>query len=376
MAKTKGEKLAERLTTPIPREKPVPPESLLSTGCTLLNLALSGTPNGGVPKGTYAYIVGDSGSSKTWFTFCMFAEAALNPHFKNYRFVFDNAENGALMDVARYFGPGVVPRLVPPKGTPKSPEHSSTAQEFFWNLELNCRKGPCIYVLDSMDALTDDSDDEKFEAELKRHTTGTGEVPGSMGMAKAKTNSRNINREVRSLRQSGSILVVISQTRDKVNARFPTKTRGGGHALKFYSHLEIWTSVREPLTTRFGGKERMVGDIIGIEVSKNRLCGWEGKIEVPFIKGIGIDDMGGLVDFMLDERSTSGWTKERGKKDEDGASGDPVFTAPEFKFTGRKESFIKHIQDNGDEFDLQRRAAEVWQIIVQGSLPVRKMKYT
>ena len=371
-----SEEIERRLGTPTPRVPPVPPSDLLSTGCTLLNMAFSGRPDGGVPKGTYLYIVGDSGAMKTWMTFCLFAEAARNPEFAKYAFVHDNAENGALMDVAGYFGPGVVPRLRSPR---KGAAGSSTVQEFYLNVEANVRRGPCIYVLDSMDALQDDADEEKFEAEFRRYQTGKGEVPGSMGMAKARTNSKHIARIAnKTLRTNGSILVVVSQTRSKVGSHIPgLRTRAGGDALRFYAHLEVWTKVKGVVTRHHNRKDREVGSYIQADVQKNRLCGWEGKVPlITFLKGYGVDDLGSCVDYLLDERYWRKIKKKDADSDDEGEEATGAFAAPEFDFEGKKESLIKKIQDDGDEAVLHNLTARVWREIEAGARPVRRPRYT
>lgn len=374
------EDVAARLTSQSPRLPAIPAADFLSTGCTLLNMAFSGTPTGGIPKGNYLYLVGDSGAGKTWFTFNLFAEAARNPHFRDYRFVFDNAENGALMDVTRYFGTGVAERLEPPAfGESETAVHSSTVQEFYFHLEASVRQGPCIYVLDSMDALNDEADEDKFEAELRKYETGKGQVPGSMGMAKAKTNSKNINRVAQTLRSNGSILAIISQTRDRVGGSVPgLKTRGGGHALKFYAHLEAWLKVKGVLKRTYLRKEREYGALIEVDVQKNRVCGWEGKVPlISFLKGYGVDDLGSSIDYLLDERH---WDKAKGKKepdeDDDGEAGkNPALVAPEFEFEGRKEALIKHIQTESLEWELGKLVEKVWTEIRDGATPERQFRY-
>lgn len=383
--------IADELSTPVARVPHIPKEDFLSTGCTLMDLAFSGRVGCGVPVGSYLYFVGDSSSGKTWMAFCLFAEATRNEHFANHRFIFDNAENGALMDTERYFGRGVVDRLEPPKTDKKGgPVYSETVQEFYLHLERTCKAGPCIYVLDSMDALNDAADEDKFQAEVTKYETGKGQVPGSMGMAKAKTNSKNINRVVQALRPHGSILVVISQTRDKVGGMFPgQKTRSGGKALKFFAHLEAWTSVRAPITRRYKGKEREVGATIKVDVQKNRVSGWEGKFEVEFLKGFGVDDLGSCVEYLLEEKH---WKKPPKEKDQkpgkkakpDKAPSDEgddkedkgVFAAPEFDFVGTKEELIARIQAESDEWELQRITAEVWRDIVTNAAPERKPRYS
>src|SRR5579863_1467196 len=143
------EALADMLSTPVPRVEFIPDSSMLSADCTLLNLAFSGRPNVGIPKGNYVCVIGGSGSTKTWQTFTWFASAVRNPEFKKYRLVFDNAENGALWDTAKFFGQELCDRLQPPY---KGVVGSETIEQFYYHLAINCDKGPCIYVLDSMDA--------------------------------------------------------------------------------------------------------------------------------------------------------------------------------------------------------------------------------
>lgn len=358
--KTAGDLVAERLSRTTPRVRPPAPEDMLSTGCTLLNLAVAGNPTAAIPKGTFLYVVGDSGTMKTWMAFCLFAEAARNPHFAKHRFVFDNAENGALMDVEKFFGPAVLDRLEPPH---RDRAGSRTVQEFYYHVELAVRRGPCIYVLDSMDAPRDEADGDKFDAEVRRYETGKGEVPGSMGMAKARTNSRNIAHVVNTtLRSNGSILVAVSQTRDKPNAPFPMKTRGGGHALKFYAHVELWTKIVRPLNKTVLGVERHVGDVIRIDVRKNRVSGWEDSVDVRFAKRFGVDDTGTLVQYLFEEGVWDGDAKTGGD-------------ASHFGVSGSVDKVAQAVEDSGRESELVGLAAGRWADVLAASAPARKPRY-
>lgn len=344
-----------------PRPKP---EDLLSTGCTVLNQALSGSPHGGIPKAGYWHVVGESGSSKTWFTFCLFAEAARNPHFRDYRFVYDNAENGALMDVEKFFGPAVLPRLRPPR---TGQYGSALVQEFYYHVELNVRRGPCIYVLDSMDALQDLAEEDNFEAELKYYDTGKGKdaIKGSMGMGKAKANSRNIARIAnQTLRENGSILVVISQTRDKLGGTVPgLKTHSGGHNLKFYAHVQTWTKLKGDLKRTYKGKDREYGALIGVDVTKNRVSGWHGKVPlITFLSQYGVDDVGTDLNYLVDEGYWEGDNSH--------------VVAPEFSFEGTREALIRKIQDEGSEAQLTGLVEKCWNEITTAVTPKRKPRYS
>lgn len=345
--------MKKRTLTPV-----IPPENYLSTGITLVNLALSGRHDGGVAKGTYVYFVGDSSSAKTWMCMNLMAEATLNSQFKDYQLVFDNAENGALMNIERYFGSRLAQRMSSPQGG-----NSETTEEFYYHLDDALKQGPCLYILDSMDSLDTKDDLEKYEQVKEAHRTGM-EVSGSFGMAQAKINSRNIKRFVSRLRATGSILFVISQTRDKINSPFPMKTRAGGKALKFYSHIEIWTSVKGDIKKTVRGKQRAIGSTILVDVQKNRLTGWDAyKVEVPFFRSFGLDDIGASVDYLVGEGH---W-----KKPDKG----PII-APEFDVKGNREDIIKIIQSEGGEEDLAKLVQTVWQDIEKSCAVERINRYT
>ena len=357
------DKAKARLTADAPRVPPIPPEDFVSSGLTVLNLAASGHPDRFVAKGHYLYLVGDSSSGKSWLSFQIFAEAARNRAFNKHRLVFDNAENGALMDVPRYFGQSVQDRLEPPRGDAGDPSYSSTIQEMFFNLDAALDAGPCVYVTDSVDALNADEDEEKFEEEKEAFEKGK-DAGGSYGMAKPKYISRNINRVVKRLRDTGSILVLISQTRDKVGGTIPgLKTRAGGRALKFYAHLEVWSSVRGPLKRTAAGKEREVGSQIQLDIQKNRISGWEGKIPLlPFFRQNGFDELGACVNFLVDEGY---WKETKGK-----------ITAPEFDFEGRAETLISKVQAEDRDRELQLLVAKVWKDIETACAVNRRPRYS
>jgi len=139
-------------------------KDFLSTGSTLLNLACTNNPRGGFIKGTYVFFVGDSSSGKTWLSLGCLAEASINKHFKDYRLIYDNGENGALMDLSYYFGDAVAERLEPPRYSDDGDEmFSSKIEEFYYNVDDAVKEGkPFIYILDSMDSLSSKDEADKF----------------------------------------------------------------------------------------------------------------------------------------------------------------------------------------------------------------------
>lgn len=336
----------------------------LSTGSTLLNLACTDRPDVGLLPGHFYYLVGDSSSGKTWLTMTLFAEASINPLYKDYRFIHDNAEHGALMDLRRYFGDEMADRVEPPKGTCDDPIYSTTVEEFAYRMmDAFDADKPFIYILDSMDALDSEADVDKFEEDRKAFEKGK-EASGSYGMAKAKKNSDLLRKIRNRLTKDGkSILVVISQTRANVGfgAQFNPKTRSGGKALTFYAALEIWTSVAGHKKTTYEGKPIEQGIICQARIRKGRVTGKDRTVEFPIYHSSGLDDIGGCIDYLIDWKHWEGTEK--------------MVTAPEFSFKGHKERLIAKIQDECLEGKLRDVVSDVWKKIEEACAVPRKNPY-
>jgi RecA/RadA recombinase len=259
------------------KDKPVEsPQKYLGSGSTLLNLACSDQVRGAFITGNYYFFVGDSASGKTFFALTCLAEASVNKEFDDYRFIYDNSEGGALMDIKKFFGSRVAERLEPPQLTEEDePECSSTIEEFYFNVDDAIKEGkPFIYILDSMDCLSSKDEADKFVDTKTAHRKGN-QTAGSYGDGKAKKNSANLRRLMAPLRKSNSILIIINQTRDNLGFGFEKKTRSGGHALRFYACVEIWSSVKEKISKTVKGKKRQLGVRCKLNIKKNRITGCE-----------------------------------------------------------------------------------------------------
>jgi len=336
---------------------------MLSTGSTLLNLACSGNPFGGFVKGKYYYLVGDSTSGKTFLSMTCFAEAMIHRHFKNYRLVYDNVEDGMLMDVEKLFGKAVGKRIeAPSKDKAGNPVFSYTIEEFYYHLDDLIKEGkPFIYVLDSMDGLSSTAELEKFDAHKKAYRSKE-KSPGSYGDGKAKKNSEGIRKVLNDLRNSGSILIIISQTRDSLGTGFSPKTHSGGHALEFYATLQLWTSIAEQIKKTVRNKARNIGVKVKIKTKKNRITGKTGEVQIAIYPSYGIDDIGTCVDYLVSEK----WWKCPTKQ---------TIEAGEFDITASREALIQKIEKEGWEDELRSIVGKCWKEIEAASNPNRKNKY-
>jgi RecA/RadA recombinase len=360
-------KKAEKMLKKRKKKRKLRAGDFLSTGSTMLNLACTGHPERGFIKGHYYFLVGDSKSGKTFLSLTCLAEAARNPNFDGYRFIYDNAEEGAIMDVKRFFGSKVYKRLQPPsfafaQSGPEAPIYSETVEDFYYYLDDYIKKGePFIYILDSMDSLSSRAERDKFD-KTKKATRGQKEdIAGSYGDGKAKVNSANLRQFIRPLKKSKSILIIINQTRDNLGFGFEKKTRSGGRALRFYATIEMWSSVKKKIKRTARGKQRAIGVQCKIDIKKNRIIGREPSILMPIYNTYGIDDLGSCVDFLVEEGH---WKKKKSN-----------IIAPEFNLKAPRGRIIAEVEMEGAEKELRDLVWGVWKDIEEALTVKRKKRY-
>lgn len=223
--------------------------TLIPSGSTLLNLALSGRTSGGFATRKVANIIGDSHSGKTLLALTMLAEICTRPEFDKHKLIYDDAEAALEFDIEKLFGKMLYERLIVKKA-------SNTVEEFQYKILTQLNKGkPIIYILDSLDAVDSEDDIKKTDEEMRAREKGL-KAKGSYGMSKPKKMSEMFRKLVRKLKETNSFLVIISQTRDNINPMsFTPKTRSGGRALEFYSSFIIWLGVAK----KHKKHDRMVG---------------------------------------------------------------------------------------------------------------------
>ena len=354
-----AETLSDKTAT---KETKIHRRDLLPTGSTLLNLACSDNPFGGFLKGKYYWLVGGSTSGKTFFSMTCFAEACSHPSFKNYRIIYDNVEDGMLMDVDRLFGSEVKRKIEAPATDKDGDVMSFSIEDFQYNVDDAIKKGkPFIYVLDSMDSLSSHAEVKKFEEHKKAHREDK-KSPGSYGDGKAKKNSEGLRKIINGLKKTGSILIIISQTRADLGYGPSTKKPSGGEALKFYACLEIWTAVLGSVGKTVKGKDRKIGTMVGIQTKKNRITGKNREIETVIYPSYGIDDIGSCIDYLVSEKW---WEKETKTS----------IIAKEFELTATRAKLINHIEKNNLENELKSICGKCWKEIDKLCEVPRKKRY-
>lgn len=251
----------------------------VATGCKLLDCALGG----GWVLGRVVNIVGDKSTGKTLQTI----ETTVN-FLKVYK-------NGVAryVEVESAFDESYARALGWPADKVERPEPGSieTVEQFFADVEhtLDKLKGPCIYIIDSLDALTSKAEQER--------DVGTA----TYGQEKAKMMSEGFRKLVRRIEQSHMLLIVVSQVRDKIGVTFgETKTRSGGKALDFYASQIMWLADMGKIKRTVGGVDRVVGLKVRANIKKNKVGLSFRQADYPIIFGYGIDDIQAGLEWLFD----------------------------------------------------------------------------
>ena len=311
-------------------------DDLIPTGVTLLNCACSDTPFGGYMKGTVANVIGDSSSGKTLMVLTGLAEVANDPKFKDYRLIYDDVETANQFNIPYLFGEKAAKRI-------ELGVISDTIETFGNILIQNLIKDkrPFIHVLDSFDALT-----SKAAIKKAKQRAGLLKAPkkqaGSYNMEKPKEFSLLMSSYEKEIMKNGSLLIVVSQTRQNIGNTFEPVTRSGGNALRFYSTHEMWLTYFNPYKSKKG---LQIGSNTGVKVSKNKLTGKKRVISFPKYDAIGIDDIKANIEFLIEEDFLENPTPQ---------------TYGLLNKTATKTNLITHIEQNHLRKELQVLVGECW----------------
>lgn len=257
-------------------EKPL---DFFSTGCRVLDHVFGG----GYVLGRFANIVGDKSTGKTLLAI----EAAAN-------FIM-NFPQGHIhyVEAEAAFDEGYAGALGMPLESVEFKKDIITVEDFFEDLERVCKKStkqkPVLYVLDSMDALTD-------RAEQTRNID-----EGSYNMTKQKKLSELFRRKVRDIENSHVALIIISQIREKIGVTFgETKTRTGGKAMDFYASQVVWLYEAEKIKKTIDKVERIIGIKVRAQCKKNKIGLPYRQCSFPLLYGYGIDDLTAGVEWLME----------------------------------------------------------------------------
>jgi len=317
-----------------------PALEFFSTGCTLLDNVLGG----GWPLGRVSNVVGDKSTGKT-----LLAIEASNSFAKTFpsgRIRYAESEAAFDADYAASLGMPVE-RV---EFTDSEDIEFLTVEVFYRDLitfadDLGDDE-PGLYILDTLDALSDSSEvTEKIEDFSK----------GTFGTQKAKQMGKLFRMCVRRVKNKRCHLMIISQERDNIGVMFGKKsTRSGGRALDFYASQVLWLAKRSEIKQTIQKIERTIGVEIRAKTEKNKISMPYKNIDFVVRFNFGIDDLVTSLD----------WLEQVGK--ENLVLGDQ-----------KRPSFIKDLSSKSDEEywkvvrEVGATTSEVWREIEERFRPQR-----
>ncbi len=256
-----------------------PPATFISTGCAVLDCVLGS----GYPMRRITNIVGDKSVGKTLLAI----EAAAN-----FAKVFPRGKI-RYNEVEAAFDPDYAGDLGLPLSHvsfPSNKERCETVEDLYedlldWSGKLDGQ--PALYVLDSLDALSD-------RAEMKR-----GIDEASYGASKARQMSQLFRRINQRLVQANVMLIIISQVRDNIGVTFGRKySRSGGRALDFYASIVLYLAHLKTRTKTINKVTRPVAVDIRAKCEKNKVAAPFRTCDITLRFGFGIDDVLSNLDWL------------------------------------------------------------------------------
>lgn len=336
-----SEQIKEHLDIPI-KQRPeyAGNDDVISTGSTLLDLAISGGRfrGGGVPLGIMVEIFGPSGAGKT----VLLCELAGKIMDKTGNVMFHDPEARINKQFAMLFG------LDMDKVTYAIP---NTIPELFesvrnWNPDKN---KPSAIFADSLAALSTDLE-------------MTGKEGDKMGMRRAKEFSEELRKTCRIITQKNHLLVCSNQVRVNHDAGpYGQKyVSPGGEAIGFYSSLRLRVSkpTKGKETEKIAGKEvtRVTHTDVDIEVYKSSI--WKPYRIAPLtiFFDYGIDDIRQNLKFIKTYTTNT------------------LYSVNNEKLSNSVDEAIKIIEKENRELELREQVIDLWEEIEAKFKADRKMK--
>jgi len=303
----------------------------ISTGCTLMDLAISNSLPGGFGIGRISHIYGDESTAKS----VILAECLGSIQRQGGKAILVDVEN--TFDLVRantLFG--VNPETLDLK--------TCTSIEEFFNVVVaetieqnkkDAEDGNIINTVIGVDSLTA----LPSEVEVKEKVGETG-----YGASRAKRLSESFRKYIHPLSHSNVSLLFIDQTRTNITKTFgDKKVVSGGQALKFYASTRVKLSEVQKIKNSF---KLVIGVKLGFIVKKN-------KIAPPFRSG----DFTLYFDYGIDNiRTNLEWMKE-------------IQSLKEYDLNGKVykqiDSAIKYVEENSLETWLDDQVHKVWDVVYE-----------
>lgn len=319
-------------------------DKVVSTGSTLLDLAISGNRvyGGGIPGGIVVEIFGPSGHGKTLLS----VEICSSAEFRGGEAIFDDPEGRLDKEYARLTN-----------NLDLSQKHkyrrSKTVEDAFDAIEEWCEEeGTGNIDATALDSLAALSTRMEMDSEDKR------------GQDRAKQFSTRLRKDALLLSEKTKLLICTNQVRqgEGMGGR-PKEITPGGEAFKFYASLRMRIGpslqgfkIKDKIKLDSGKEvEKVIGIYPVVSIVKNSCDDPYREASVPIIFGRGIDDI----------RSNLQWYKDMKKESSYNCIDKNVRSM---------EKAIEYIEENNLQLELRKQIINLWMEIEQLFKKDRKPK--
>ena len=302
------------------------PKDYISTGCTILDLAIANKLPGGVPCGRIIHILGDESTSKT----AIGTELIGATIRKGGIGALDDIEATWDSDYGKLFGVDSSSPLFVKYRTPTIEDlYQKTLMGMVERVKIINK--PSVILIDSLSAIPSSAELDKTMED------------SAFGTTRAKMMSLGFRKALGEIQKTNLCVVFIDQTRDNPNVTWGNKkTTSGGKALKFYSSVELYLFKLETIKNSY---KLPVGVKIGFRVEKN-------KVAPPFREGFirlifdyGFDDIGTSLEWLHEVEKAKNPNSRWAYKEH----------------TGRGlNDLIRCVEENNLEEDLRQEVSRVW----------------
>lgn len=311
-------------------------EKMISTGSTLLDLAISGDRcyEGGVPGGIIIEIAGPSAAGKT----AILTEMAVSAQTRGGEARFDDPEARLNQEYTRIYGLQL---------EAENYNRPDTVKEMFNGLWAWEPKNKDVINISCEDSLAALSTEMEMESEDK------------YGMKRAKEFSEGLRKTCRMIANNNWIIACSNQERDGTTGT----TTPGGKAIPYYSSLRIriapyFKGSKIKRTKTINGKtfEKIIGIRSLCTIIKSSIDAPHRTANIFIVFGVGVDDIRGNLFYLKDVNGT--------KK----------YECPDGESYVSIEKAIEYVENHDLEEDLRKQTIEKWHEINDAFKTERKPK--
>jgi len=270
-------------------ETPTDLTEWVSTGSTLLDIAISNRPDGGFPVGRIVELQGMEASGKS----LIMAHALANTQKKGGLAVYIDTENALSEDFLRAIGVNVNDMLYIPLETIE--DIFEAIENIIESIRKTSKDRLVTIVVDSVSAAT-----TKIEQDADFDKDG-------WATSKAILMSKAMRKITNTIGKQRVLLLCASQLREKMGVMFGDKyTTSGGKALGFHASCRIRLKPIGKLKSGSGATEQIIGVQTEAQVIKNRMGPPFKKAEFDVYFDSGIDDVNSWLKLLKNYGRISG----------------------------------------------------------------------